>query len=39
MKIIGYHGLPWQLQDVIDRLLSNGLVYGFELELLASFVS
>jgi putative NADPH-quinone reductase len=39
MKIVNYAGLPWNLQDVIDRILSNGIVFGFELELLASFVS
>lgn len=28
--------LPWNLQDVIDRLADYETVYGFELELLAS---
>lgn len=39
MKIVTYAGLTWQLQDVVDRIQSNDIVYGFELELLASFVS
>lgn len=39
MKIVNYAGLPWQLQDVVDRIRGKQLVYGFELERLASFVS
>jgi hypothetical protein len=39
MKIVNYGGLPWNLQDVVDRIQANGIVYGFELEMLASFVS
>lgn len=30
---------PWQLWDVVERFVRGELVYGFELELLASFVS
>lgn len=31
--------LPWNLQDVVDRMKSGQRVYGFELELLADHVS
>lgn len=39
MPIYGYRHLPPRLQDVVDRIQARGCVYGFELELLASFVS
>lgn len=39
MPLYGYHDLPWQLQDVVDRIFANGTVYGFELERLADHVS
>lgn len=31
--------LPWQLADVVTRLCAGAFVFGFELELLADFVS
>lgn len=31
--------LPWSLLDALDRLVAGKLVYGFELELLADYVS
>lgn len=34
-----YYDLPWNLRDLCDRLVYGGDVYGFELELLADFVS
>lgn len=39
MKNIPYCELPWNLQDVVERLRDLQVVYGFELELLASYVS
>lgn len=40
MKIFYQDDLPWQLSDVVDRMKDpSSLVYGFELELLADFVS
>ena len=30
---------PWQLLDAAERCVAGQLVYGFELELLADFVS
>mgnify|MGYP001793067898 CR=1 FL=1 len=39
MNIYYPQDLPENLLDVVVRLLSGGLVYAFELDLLANFVS
>lgn len=39
MPIQYFHTLPSNLQDVVIRIGLGQTVYGFELELLASFVS
>lgn len=31
--------LPWNLRDVVHRMLGGEIVYGFELELMADRVS
>lgn len=39
MKTVPYEDLPWNLQSVVDRIQADINVYGFELELLADYVS
>ena len=39
MPDYNFHHLPPSLQDVVARMLAGQSVYGFELELLADFVS
>lgn len=39
MKVNSYWTLPWNLKDVIDRVNNGGIVWGFELELLADYIS
>jgi hypothetical protein len=37
--VTNYYGLPESLKDVIHRIWDRDDVFGFELELLASYVS
>lgn len=39
MKIVRHVELPWNLLDVVSRINEGAPVHGFELELLASYVS